>query len=302
MLTVSCSLSLYELAIDIREPAVIPVDFEDKSVAIYIASDEEGNASDSLIKVNFASGIASGLESDLKLSEDAVYIYNHYPEKDFVVSMEYIQSLSRQADSDIVILVDSVSVSDFLRLENVVMGSNHEMQYMYASFNSKISMYDGITAEAIAEINQKDTVYWEVLTKSDLTSASSIGRVINMVAPRVGRDVAARFFPSWVTEYRYLFVFDSSLWKTAYDHAQLFEWDKAIGIWLIELKNNNKYKVACAAVNIAVGCEMTGRPDLALEWLATAEKIYDPQKLGLNNYKLRLKQEIEKREKERATN
>ena len=124
-----------------------------------------------------------------------------------------------------------------------------------------------------------------------------------MVAPRVGTDIAARFFPSWVTEYRYLYVYDYSLlWKIAYEHAQAFEWDEAIGIWLTEADSKNKYRAACAAVNIAVGCEMTGRPDLALEWLATAEKIYDPQKLGLNNYKLRLKQEIEKREKERATN
>jgi len=302
ILATSCSPLLYEMAVDIREPAAFPVNLEEKSVAIYIASSEQGSYSDSLLKVNFASGIASGLESKLGLSEEAVYIYNHYPSEDSVVTMEYIQSLSRQADSDIVILIDRVSVSDFSRVENLAMGSNRDIQYMYASFSSKISIYDGVTATIVAKVDQKDTVYWELLTKSDLNITSSkegVEKVINMVAPRVGRDIAARFFPSWVTEHRHLFVFSGDpLWERAYSNALAFDWDKAIGAWLRETDNTNKYRAACAAINIAVGCEMTGRPELALEWLVSAEMMYNRHKLGLNDYKLRLKREIEKREKE----
>ena len=307
MLLSSCSASLYEIAIDIRQPAVSPIDMEEKSIAIYVAPYEQEKTiyRDSLVRVVFASGIASGLEKALDLSEGAVYVYNHYPPKDSEITMDYIQSLSRQADSDVVILVDSVDVSDFSLLENVVMGASREIQYMYASFTSKISVYDGITAKVIAQVDQKDTIYWELLTKSDLNIVSSregTERVINMLSPMVGNDIAARFFPSWVTEYRYLFIYDLPLWIRADSHAEVFEWDEAISIWVNEVNSKNKYKSACAAINIAVGCEMTGRPELALEWLESAEKIYNSQKLGLNNYKLRLKYEIEKRQKEQAIN
>jgi hypothetical protein len=297
MLVISCSPTLFEMAVDVRRSAVFPINLEEKSITIYMTPYEEENTTvnDSLLKTAFASGVAMGLETELNLSNEAVYIYNHYPPENLAVDMEYIQSLARLADSDIVILIDSIYVSDFTRLENIVMGQNQEVQYLYASFNSKVSVYDGITAEVVAKVDQKDTVYWEVLTKSDLNTASSkegVEKIVNMVAPRVGRDIAGRFFPSWVTEHRRLFVYGNPMWVKAYNYAQVFEWDKAIGIWLPEVDNKNGYRAACAAINIAVGCEMRGDPELALEWLLTAESLYDPQKLGLNSYKQRLRQEI----------
>ena len=305
ILVSSCSPIIYDIAVDIRRPAETAVNMEEKSIAIYVDPYERENSTvrDSILNVSFASGIASRLEEYLALSEEAVYIYNHYPSRDSLPSMEYIQSLSRQADSDIVILVDSVSISDFSLLENVALTASHDVQYMYALFESKISVYDGVTAETIAKVNQKDTVYWELLSRTDLRIASSpegITRVISLVAPKVGADVASRFFPKWVTEYRYLYIYGGASWNRAYNYAQAFEWDKAIEIWLAEVGRDDKYRAACAAVNIAVGCEMTDRPELALEWLESAEKLHDPQRLGLSSYKLRLTQEIEKRKKEQA--
>jgi len=306
ILVISCSPVLSELAVDVRKPAAFPINMDEKSIAVYITPYDQENTivNDSLLKVSFASGVALGLESELNLGEEAVYVYNHYPTENSAVDMEYIQSLSRLADSDIVILIDSINVSDFSRLENYAMGQNHEVQYLYASFNSKLRVYDGVTAEVVATIDQKDTVYWEILTKSDLNVISSkdgVERIVSIVALRVGRDIVDNFFPSWVTEHRYLFVYyGNGLWLKAYNHAKAFEWDKAIWMWMTEVDGKKGYRAACAAINIAVGCELTGRPELALEWLISAEKLYDPEKLGLDSYKLRLRQEIEKGEKDQS--
>ena len=303
LLLTSCSPSLYDIAVDIRQPAVTPInDIENKSIAIYIAAEEldSVNSKDSLLWMNFASGLASGFEEHLELSEGAVYIYTHYPDSDQIYTMDYIQSLSRQADSDLVIVVDSLVVSDFALMENLATGASHSLQYMHAQFRNKISVYDGITAEKVTSISQKDTVYWQILanSKQDIDIRSSgVSAAVGGVSSKIGEHIVSLFVPYWVTEHRYLFVYGTSSWRVAFNHAVAFNWDRAIDIWSTELNHKNRYRAACAAVNIAVGCEMTGRPEFALEWLETAEKMCGPGRLSLDSYKLRLRQEIEKGKK-----
>ena len=301
ILTASCSPSLYELAVDVRQPASVSIaNIEDKSIAVYVAAEEtSAEEDDASLPIRFASGLAAGFEKNLGLEEGAVYVYNHYPERGASpYVMDYIQSLSRQADSDMLILVENVQVSDFTLMDNIA-ATSQSVQYMHALFESNFSVYDGITAEQITQKTIKDTVYLEVLSNNSTTRSSRTGGVevaVNAIASRIGGDVADIFFTGWKRESRYLYVYNS-LWRSAFNYARAFEWDRAIAVWTAELTRNGGYKAACAAINIAVGCEMTGRADLALEWLNAAEKMYDAQELGLESYKLRLRQTIEKGKK-----
>ena len=320
ILLFSCSPSLYEIAVDIRESARIPLNIDEKSIAVYVAVDDfSGDAQKDFL---LASGIASKLEEELELSKGAVYIYTHYPPKDSALSMEYIQSLSRQADSDIIFLIDSVSVFDTKVLENhlpsiergiyileSISGEDVEVtitgRNMYnvsTLFNSRIDVYDGVTAENLATLNQRDSIYWAMyLPKNtkELPSQERIYKIVSEIIPDIGEDVASRFFPSWKTEYRNIYRYggDAS-WRKAFNYAIAFDWDSAIKLWTAYIDENNweGYSAACASINIAVGCEMTDRSELALEWLNTAEQIHELKKVTLDSYRLRLKQEIEKRE------
>ena len=275
-------------------------DIDSKSIAVYITTKESPEADgSSLPKLKFATGLASGLERNLGLGEGAVYVLHHYPEPATgFYSMDYIQSLSRQADSDMVIIVEDIRISDFTRVSNVAVSSS-QVQYMHALFEGVLSAYDGTTAEQLTQKVIRDTIYWEVITNSSSAASSSGGieAAVNAISSRIGNDVSDTFFPTWSTEPRYLYVHGNQKWAEAYRQAKSFRWERAINIWSAELNQSDKYKAACAAINIAVGCEMTGRAELALDWLNVAEKTYKAEALGLDSYKLRLRQIIEKGKK-----
>ena len=63
-----------------------------------------------------------------------------------------------------------------------------------------------------------------------------------------------------------------SAWNRGAEAAYSFQWDKAIKEWLTLTSSKNAEKRACAAYNIALGCFMTGLPDLAVEWLDRSDK------------------------------
>ena len=316
IILVSCSPAFNSIVIDIRQPAVNPIDFENKSIALFISVNGIGIESqlDYIQKFYLASGIAAKIEEELKLSTGAVYIYSHYPARDSLFStdysFEYIQSLSMQADSDIVMLIDSINISDSETVKsdpffesNSPNNDSYRWKQNRSLLTSKIGVYDGITTDIIAQLNYRDSVYWDIVGKDMLLNASSAEQyltpdALKVIMDEVGRDIGDRFFAQWMPEYRYLFVYNNSAWRKAFRYAEAFEWDKAIDIWATELGHEDRYRAACAAINIITGCEMTDRPELALEWLEAAEQIYDPEKLGLQNYRLRLKQEIEKKREE----
>ena len=293
------------MLVDIREPAVNPISFENKSIAIYVSVNEISAETqvNYMQKFYLASGIASKIEEELELSNGAVYIYTHYPARDSALGMEYIQSLSRQADSDIVMLIDSVSVSDsenvgdFTYVANIS-NYNYVLKWNKSLFKGKIDVYDGTTIDKITQLNLKDTIYWETFSRNRFDSTSvdqQLVGALKIILDEMGRNVGSRFFAQWIPEYRSLFVYYDSAWKSAIRYAKAFEWGKAIEIWMTYLDNEDRYRASCAAINIAVGCEMTDRHELAIEWLEKAGQIYNIPKLDLSVYKARLEEVVRKK-------
>ena len=297
----SCSPIYRSIDIDVRIPVQNTIDsIENKSFAVYIpfSGTTQEHRQEHAFTLQFALGMASRIEQELGLSENAVYVYNHYPEKDSVYTMEYIQSLSRQADSDIVILIDSMS---FFRSKGERKDSDKSAttslngaNYMVSeALGGKISVYDGVKANVITQVNLKDTIisyHSRILSEEECNSITA-----KMIMPAMGEYVAGNFFVQWQPDYRQLFVYPGSVWRKAFSHAEKFEWEKAIELWKPELYHIDTLRAACAAVNIAVGCEMLDRLELALEWLDVAEKISDTDKLSLDNYKQLLEQKIRKK-------
>jgi len=313
ILLVSCSPALNGILIDTREPALNPIDFENRSIALYIAVEGVGadSQTDYIRDFYFASGIASKLEEELELSEGAVYIYTYYPPRDSIIDTEYIKSLYRQADSDIVMLIDSVSISDseVINSRYFIDGGdygNNDKVKLYENkslLKNRINVYYEATADIISQINYRDTIFWSVISKDVSFNTSQIERnltvsALSVIMSEAGRDIAGRFFDQWIPEYRYFTVYRNSVWRKAFRYAEAFEWEKAIDIWTAELGHEDKYRAACAAINISIGCEMMDRPEMAIEWLDAAEQIYDlKKKYNLTGYRARLEYSIEEKKK-----
>ena len=94
------------------------------------------------------------------------------------------------------------------------------------------------------------------------------------MAEKAGFLAANTFISSWTQDSFVVIYYDGAekAWNDAADYAYSFQWDKAIECWLPLTGSKNVEKRACAAYNVALGCFMSGQPELALEWLDRSDK------------------------------
>lgn len=299
----SCGPVVNVLNIESRIPAKYPIDLKDKSISIFVSIDTSNNIgnylhqNDSLRMVAVATGIAKELEYKLTLDEGAVFIFNHYPSNKRVYDMEYIQNLSFLSNSDIVVILDSLEIGVPKLVDNIARSSRDQYgsYFIYAPISTDTKIYDGTSANLLARINQIDTVYWELYSRNDIREAAMIQSVNNStesIAQNIGQEIVKKMFPSWIEQQRSLFVYSNSIWNKAYDFAAQFMWQDAMDLWLKQTTDPDNIKVAAAAFNMAVACELTDRLDLALEWIELSYKSY-PFLPGVVSYKQFLKEKIE---------
>jgi len=297
----SCGPAARVLEVESSVPALYPVGLENNSVAVFFPVeklDTHGNyisVNDSLFMAQVAEGIAQEIESQLFLDQGAVFVFSHYP-SDREYGLSYIQELSFVSNSDIVILLDSLNISKPMVVQNsgVEYGESYTMNYIYSVVHSLSLVYDGTSGEQLARISKSDSVYWEVLSRNELREEALVLRVLNSlpnVTNMLGNDISKRMFPEWVHQQRNIYVFPNPKWDEAYSFAQQFKWKEAMDIWLGELQSQDKVKVAVAAFNMAVACELTDRVELASEWAELSFKSYVLP--GIISYKQYLKEKIE---------
>jgi len=86
-----------------------------------------------------------------------------------------------------------------------------------------------------------------------------------------GNKYGIRISPSWITLYRQYYVKGTDNFVLAKRLVRSQNWDGAIETWRKELSNPNKKIAGRAAFNIALGCEVKGKLDDAIDW---ANKAY----------------------------
>jgi predicted heme/steroid binding protein len=286
-------------------PAENPVDFGGKSVALFVSVDttdydrsEFISFNDSLHMVSMATGIASELERKFSLEEGAILVFNHYPmAKEREYDMGYIHNLSFASNSDLVFVLDSLAITlPKLVTDESAYESGYANRYAVANVISSLKLYDGYTADMLQNISRNDTIFWELLTRSDVREESIINRVnasLDSVTESLGADIAGTMFPSWREQERILYLFSGDKWWRAYDSATAFKWDDAMDVWLSITENEDDVvKTAAAAFNLSVASELTGRTSLALEWIDVS--IENHVLKGAIEYKKYLLEKIEK--------
>lgn len=282
-----------------------PVDFEGKSVSLFVTVDtteysgsEYISFNDSLYMVSMATGIASELEKKFSLNEGAILVFNHYPaswEREY--DMEYIHNLSFVSNSDLVFILDSLTITlPELVLREKTSEGGYSSTFAGAGLYSSLKLYDGLTADLLQNISRNDTIYWELLTRSEIREESIINRVnasLGPVTESLGSEIAGTMFPTWREQERILYLFSGDKWWSAYDSATVFKWDDAVEVWLsITEKEDDVVKIAAAAFNLAVASELNGRTALALEWIDVS--IENHVLKGAIEYKKYLLEKIEK--------
>lgn len=234
---VSCGPSAYTFMMETRQPSACGLDFSGKSISIVFLEDSQ----DSSLSHNIAESLAEGLEKDYYDGERGINLYKlpydmngRYSAKDTLVSL--VMALN----TDVVILLDKPRI-----LQNSEDGKNIVLNNAYS--------YDSLQSDTVKVVQTQ--IRCEELDKS---TANSIAEALS-----------SYYAGEWINEAYTLTYYDfwNNRWVDAIEYAIDMEWDKAIEIWMGFLNTNDLEAKSCAEYNIALGCLVSGQPELAKEWL-----------------------------------
>ncbi len=238
---VSCGPSAYTMKMDTRYPSASGIDFAGKSISVVFLD----NGRDSLFSCTVADLLASKMEEDYFGGESGIGIYR-LPEvsgSDYS-SRDTLSSLIMELDTDVVILLDSPLYRGDSDAENPVVVCR-----AYA--------YDSMGADSVKVVQGR-----LLSSETDAEGAANLA------------DALGEYYGGhWLTEsFTLLYYGGGRKWSEALEYALDMKWDKAIDKWL-ELTDTKDITVrACAEYNIALGCLVSGQPQLALEWLDLSDR------------------------------
>lgn len=295
----SCGPILQTISIETKTPAKYDVKLADKNISVFTTIDHnvqryqiEGFImNDSTLMVEFSKGFARQIEASLQYPTSTIPVYNHFLPESFMPDSAYIINLARQTSSDILIIVDGVTVQmPTLKTQRINAAIDYPSKIMVMPAAYKLNVYDAVTVKKVATITGVDTMYVEVMNNEAvrlLTIKDGVISTANDIIPALGKKVAADFVPTWREERRFLYVYPGGRWINAFVLASNFEWEKAMEVWMAELETKSAEKKAAAAFNIAVACEITEKLDLVEEWLNYAYKQYPLQ--SIESYRKRIR-------------
>lgn len=277
----SCAPTVSMLQVDVKQPAVLPLSIKDRHMAVFTPVYDSVTPTDSALLRHFAESFSNALSSEAKQGEGSVPLFSHYCGTQALGTLEdptYTQDLALQTESDMLFMVDSVTVGDFVLVtSDKVADSEFKREMLGVPFFATIRVYDALNQSFVKYIPICDSVFWELILPTERTTipipASAFTDLLK-TSTVIATNLARSFSSQWETQERVLFVNTKHAWKKAFSYAELFEWTKARDIWFSLLESENRKEVACAAYNLAVVCELEGRRDLANQWLDYAEKTY----------------------------
>lgn len=183
-----------------------------------------------------------------------------------------VMNLCYSNNVDVVLSLDKIKVNDELN-EYYLSESNTYLATLEFHFETYWSIHYP-NKEETTKIQFKDTVYWEsesYLRRKAVPGLPSRDDALVDGALNVGHKCMNRFIPYWEKADRYFFSSSNKLMKQGMDSVYVKNWPAAIDLWLKEFdKTKNNRLKAEAANNIAIGYEITGNLDKALEYATTS--------------------------------
>ncbi len=292
ILLVSClALSLAAKAADdyrivpvqVLKPVKQPVVFTGRAPAIYAVLyvvSAEGEPyrykNDSLSVSKAALGIKAALEESAALADYDIPVYNYYIFcQDSAHCSDIVAPIT---DNDLLIVVKDVKVLPYQQFEKAYRGySEYFYANTYAPYGAQFELFDTVTKQYSHRETMADTLVWSNAVSSlNIADAGipAIDEARQLAAAEIGKLYAQTLQPYWKTVQRFFFVPNNKDMRKAAEYAENSQWENAMKIWEQYAAANNRQIAAQAVFNMALGCEIGGHYELALEWLQLAEKLY----------------------------
>jgi len=117
--------------------------------------------------------------------------------------------------------------------------------------------------------NLTDTLFFdqEQVNSYSRYKEKTLGMLLNNSSNYLGKSFGPKVIPTWTRVDRMYYNSRNIEMLKAEKLAHNQDWLKAAEIWNRETKNKNKKIAAKASYNMAVACEMEGKPDAAIDWL-----------------------------------
>jgi hypothetical protein len=90
-----------------------------------------------------------------------------------------------------------------------------------------------------------------------------------LVIKKMAKDYVEEIAPFWKEETRFYYVTPDGNVEQYIDNE---EWDKAMNVWMKYVNDANRKIAAVSCFNMAVGCEMMGEYELALQWMENIKR------------------------------
>jgi len=153
---------------------------------------------------------------------------------------------------------------------------------------------------------QRDTLFFEASDfPTDIKDAMKLKMAVNNSSVYLGQNFGSKILPTWMPVERLYYKSNNRNMLLAEKYALENNWIKAAEIWNTQTKNKNVKIAAKACFNMALACEMEGKPDAAIDWLirsySSLSKNNEEHKANCKQYISILalrKKEIERLEKQ----
>jgi tetratricopeptide (TPR) repeat protein len=183
-----------------------------------------------------------------------------------------VYTLSQIQNANVILSLDRIKVNDDLS-EYFFAESNSYLGVLELRYETSWSIHYPNEKE-FQTMQFKDTVFWE---SESYVRRRAIGELPDRTnalvdgALYVGQKTVNRFIPYWEKVDRYFFNPGNKLMRQAMDSVYVKNWEAAINLWEKAAENSSsQYLKAQADNNIAIGYEILGDIDKALEYATSS--------------------------------
>ncbi len=279
LVLVSCAPQAFVIRPEMRTASKSGLNLMGKSMGVVYLTGKETAVNE--FNEAIADGFASRLEEDYFGGQQEIGLFKmpaidgaDYSVKDSLIK------LVLESGKDVVFLFDIPTIGEPVLGKTLkVAGRRVSPDSSYVTnvtshFLTKVYVYDSMNKQdQVLAFNGDKSLSTDVYSlgaptrKEVMTSLPAIGYKAGVLA-------ANTFLSGWKQDYFQVIYYDGaeSAWNKGAEKAYTFHWDEAIKEWMTLVNNKSAEKRSCAAYNIALGCFMSGLPDLALEWLDRSDK------------------------------
>ncbi|MDR2449708.1 MAG: DUF6340 family protein [Prevotellaceae bacterium] len=299
----SCGTAVRLVQIETLSPAKDPVQYADKTFAIFNALHvaQEGDdgkvtyATDSVMVNLLAEGAKEELEKSPLFDDYDIPIFNlslfcdeACPE---LHDTAYMASLSEQSQATLLLIIDNATTSLVQKHDGA------KENTFCISYAASYRFYDATQHRYIATQQLNDSLSFVNPLLRNLTG-EDIQAIWREVIRNAGRQFLGSTAPRWETAFRFYYLPlapSSGAWDDAAFYVERGNWPEAMRIWGQLAGSSTGKKAAYAAFNMALGAEMLNEYELALEWLALADENARLEETG--DYRKRIQQRMADMEK-----